>query len=169
MQPFRSRLAAATSSIWLIPPSHVQGATAESMYHCDKRFTCSAPLRKISVADTLVTPMRAAGLAVHAREPHMSAHFDPVPVSHQSQSQDPENSEVPLSTDSRAYRRHVGIRFEQGLPTSTLHPRGGSGISRAEKSEGVCEAVEHGCGKGQAHLLCDRVVRLSLTRGTRPL
>jgi hypothetical protein len=34
----------------------------------------------------------------------MSAHFDPAPASHthQSQSQDPEDSEVPLSTDSRA-------------------------------------------------------------------
>jgi hypothetical protein len=51
--------------------------------------------------------------------------------------------------------------FEQGLPTSTLHPRGGSGVSGAEKSEGICKAVEHGCGKGQAHLLCNGVVRLS--------
>jgi hypothetical protein len=81
----------------------------QHLYHCDKRF--SAPLRnkfhaflKISVADTLAAPMRAAGLAVHAREPHMSAHFDPAPASHthQSQSQDPEDSELPLSTDSRA-------------------------------------------------------------------
>jgi hypothetical protein len=139
----------------------------QHLYHCDKRF--SAPLRnkfhaflKISVADTLAAPMRAAGLAVHAREPHMSAHFDPAPASHthQSQSQDPEDY---------SYRRHVGIRFEQGLPTSTLHPRGGSGISGAEKSEGIRKTVEHGCGKGQAHLLCDRVVRLPRTRGTRPL
>jgi hypothetical protein len=38
-----------------------------------------------------------------------------------------------------------------------------------QKSEGICKAVEHGRGKGQAHLLCDRVVRLSRTRGTRPL
>jgi hypothetical protein len=54
---------------------------------------------------------------------------------------------------SRLWTAKKRCGWRSSLSLSALHPRGGSGISGAEKSVDICEAVEHGCGKGQAHLL----------------
>jgi hypothetical protein len=139
--------------------SRVLDRFGQHLYHCDKRF--SAPLRnkfhaflKISVADTLAAPMRA--VAVHAREPHLSAHFDPVPASHthQSQSQDPEDSEVPLSTDSRA---DLLFNSADGTKAILIDVTSASGLSKDSRLQhytpgAVAELVEQRKAKAYAKL-----------------